>query len=265
MPGLDPVKTREHRRQQAGLGFPLLRGSPNTAAIGLINFLDQLSADEQLSFANQLSDLADAQLTDPGMVVEARDALMRSLPLVERYFGRQLGLTSTHVPTIDVRLMPVKVLAGVLRDELAGGFDGWTKLVKLSEEPLARMPPAHHATSLQEIDPVAPARLRKLIGDGMKKRFGAAAQRVASDHSQFTAQTPNGSLKVDVRFATGVHSRPQFDYSVNAKIEDRPPLWMASYESVWLTSAQWDYVTEINADRSVAHLIRQIETCLELN
>ncbi len=256
---------RLHRRQQAERGFPLLRGSPNTAAIGLVNSLDQLTAGEQLSFADQLSDLADAQRTDPGITVEQRSTLMQSLPLVFRHYGRHLGLISAHVPTVDVRIVPVKVLAGVMQDELVGGFEGWAKLITFSDAPEAREPPATHASSFQEVVPVAPRRLRKLIGDAMATKFGASGQRVAADHNQFTAQMPSGSFKVDIVFAAkGNRARHQFYYSVSTKLENRPPLWTATYEGVWLTSAHWDYVTEANAERSVAHLIRQIETCVEL-
>jgi hypothetical protein len=137
--GLDPTKTREHRRQQAERGFPLLRGSANTAAIGLIGFLDRLSADEQLSFAEQLSDLADFQQANPAITVEERLDLVRSLPLVERRFDSYLGRTTSTIPSIDVRLIPVKVLAGVIKDETTGGFDGWAKLVTISAEPEGAM------------------------------------------------------------------------------------------------------------------------------
>ena len=139
MRGLDPTKTREHRRQQAERGFPLLRGSANTAAIGLIGFLDRLSADEQLSFAEQLSDLADFQQANPAITVEERLDLVRSLPLVERRFDSYLGRTTSTIPSIDVRLIPVKVLAGVIKDETTGGFDGWAKLVTISAEPEGAM------------------------------------------------------------------------------------------------------------------------------
>ncbi len=260
---MDPTKSREHRRQQAERRFPLLRGSPNTAAIALVGFLDRLSDSEQLSFADQISDLADSQQANPGITAEKRLALVQSLPLVARHFGRYFGL-SAPVPSIDVRLVPVKVLAGVLKDDVTGGFDGWAKLVKLSEEPEARAPPVAHASSLQEIVPIDPGRLRKLIGDAMKNRFGADNKRLNPEHSQFTAKTPESTIKIDVIFARGGGSRHQFSYQVSATIGERPPIAMASYEGVWLTSPQWDYVTETNADRSVAHLIRQIETCLEL-
>ncbi len=260
---MDPTKTREHRQRQAERRFPLLRGSPNTAAIALVGFLDRLSASEQLSFADQLSDLADGQRANPGITVEERLALVRSLPLVARHFGRHFGL-SEPIPSIDVRLIPVKVLAGVLRDDVTGGFNGWAKLVKFSDEPEARAPAVAHASSLQEIVPIAPGRLRKLIGDAMKKRFGAGDKRLNPEHSQFTAQIPGSTVKVDIIFARGGGSRHQFDYQVSATIGELPPIATASYEGVWLTSPRWDYVTETNADRSVAHLIRQIETCLEL-
>jgi hypothetical protein len=264
MRGLNPAKTREHRRQQAERSFPLLRGAPNTAAIGLVGFLDRLSADEQLLFADQLSDFAEVQQAYPTIAFEERVALLRSLPLVERHFGKHLGSTASAVPSIDVRLLPVKVLAAVLNDEVTGGFQGWAKVVRLSEEPEARAPAAAHAAFLEEVVPVASRRLRKLISDAMKKKFGAGEQRVESEHTQFTAQIAAVTVKFDVMFAKGGGSRHQFDYHLSTKIGELPLVAIGSYEGVWLTSGRWDYVTETNAERSVAHLIRQIEMCLEL-
>ncbi len=75
---MDPTKSREHRRQQAERRFPLLRGSPNTAAIALVGFLDRLSDSEQSSFADQISDLADSQQANPGITAEERLALVQS-------------------------------------------------------------------------------------------------------------------------------------------------------------------------------------------
>ncbi len=262
--GLDPATTRMHRRQQAALGFPLLRGSPCTAAIGLINFLDRLSPDEHVSFADQMSDLVEAQNAEPAMTVEARAAIVRSLPLVERHFGGHFGLPHAPPTSIDVRTLPVKLLAGVMKDKQIGGFEGWLNLVRISDEPGARLPPAAHAVSLDEINPVAPARLRRLIGDSMKKRFDASAKRVASDHTKFTAQLPTGHLECDFIFATGGNSRQQFNYCISAKFREQPRLHMASYEGIWRVPSSWDYVTESNADRSIAHLLHQIATCLEL-
>lgn len=261
---MNPAKARKHRRQQAEQRFPMLRQSPNTAAIGLISFLDRLSADEQLSFADQLSDFADAQLTNSASTVEQLLEHLRSLPLVERHFGKYFGSTSPTIPSVDVRIIPVKALAGVLKDEVTGGFDDWAKLVQFSEDPEARKPPLAHASSIQEIVPIAPGRLRKLTGDAMKKRFCASQQRLNPEHTRFKAQMSGAILFVDIQFAKGGGSRHQLDYHVSAQIEERGLISNVSYESVWLTSGRWDYITETNADRSIAHLVRLIETCLEL-
>ena len=47
MQGFDRTKTRAHRQEEARLGFPLLRQCPSTGAIGLVAFLDLLSASDR--------------------------------------------------------------------------------------------------------------------------------------------------------------------------------------------------------------------------
>lgn len=264
MQGFDRDKVRIHRCHQAELGFPLLRGCPNTAAIELIGLLDELSAADRMVFAEQLSDFAEVQDANPAMPLDERSRLLKRLPLVERHFGKHFGIPASVPRRPDVRLIPVKMLAGILRDERSGGFEGWAKLVSLSDDQTVRAPAATHAASLDEIVPASPARLRKLIGSAMKQRFGAQSQPISSEHTQFTATLPGGGFKVDVRFARSGMSRQQFDYNYSAKVEARPPVWMSSYEGVWKIIPQWDYVTETNAERSVAHFIRLIETCGDL-
>lgn len=264
MQGFDPVKVRAHRRQQAEAGFPLLRGCAATFVIGLLLFLDKLSAADRIAFADQLSDFLDTQRADPAMTLEGRNDLLRSLPLVDAYFGGILGTREPVPRARDVRLLPVKVLAGVMKDAQVGGLEGWFKLVGLPDDPAARAPAADHVASLDEAVPVAPRRLRKLIGDALKQRFGAQDKRITSDHTQYTAAVPGGTIKVDVLFARGSGATEQFTYDFGANIAGRPPVWMGSYEGLWRVPSRWDLVTETNADRSIAHLVRMIEACVEM-
>ncbi|PPD44430.1 MAG: hypothetical protein CTY15_06855 [Methylocystis sp.] len=243
---------------EAKARFPLLRGCPNTAAIARLAFLDTLSPADRTAFAGQLSDLAEAQTANQAMTLEDRGALMRTLPLAEAF----LGAAGTRSPSHGVAFLPVKLYAGVCKDTGVGGFEGWAKMVAMPEA--AQAPCPAHAASRDELVPVAPRRLRKLIDDSMSARFGAKAERVSSDHTRYAAPLPGGQFTIDIRFASGMGPSYQFDYHFGARMTNGRSVWMQSYESVWLSLSRWDYVTEANAERSVDHFVRLMENCIEL-
>lgn len=250
-------RLRTHRLKEAEAGFPLLRGCPNTTIIARLAFLDTLCADNRMAFANQISDLAEAQ-AERDMTVDARGALMRALPLVEAF----LGAAGQRSPAQGAAFLPVKLYAGICKDKGVGGFDGWAKMVGMTLD--ARAPAPAHAASLDELVPVAPRRLRKLIDDAMSARFSARAERVSLDHTRYVAPLPDGNFTVDAMFPRGMGSSCQFDYRFGAQMTNGGSVWMQSYEGVWLSMSRWDYLTEANAERSVAHLARLAETYADL-
>lgn len=264
MQGFDPMKVRAHRRAQAEAGFPLLRGCAGTQAIALVNYLDGASDAERVVFTDQFSEFDHAESSDGALTPAALAELLGRYPLLAQHYGAFLGGSTPVARAPDVRRLPVKVLAGVMKDAQVGGLDGWMKLVGLSDDPAARAPPAAHAPSLEEIVPVAPQRLRKLIGDAMRQSFAAQDRRITSDHTQYAASIPGGNIKVDVLFARGSGATEQFNYHLGADVAGRPPVWMGSYEGLWRLPSRWNYVTEANADRSIAHLVRLIEACVAM-
>lgn len=249
---------RAHRREQAEHGFPLLRGCPNTFAISLVAYLDHLEEPQRRTFADQLSDFIDADEPAPGMTVEQKSVLLRELPLVEAFFGGRLTGQLKHRRP-DVRFIPVKVLAGVFRDQQVGGFEGWATMVGLDDA--ARAPAEAHAASLDEIVPVAPRRLRRLIKGAMADRFSATEQRLSSEHIRYDAQRPGGRVLVDILFARSrggsIH---QLDYFFAAAMDDGRRITSQPYEALWGCPGRWDYITEANAERSIAHFVRLTET-----
>lgn len=264
MEAFDPVKVRRHRLREAEHGFQLLRGCASTEAISLVLYLDDLGPDDRLSFADQLSGLEERQVASPPSTNDEFLALVRGFPLVSQFMGRRIGLVPPEPMPIDVRRMPVKVLANVLADQRTGGFEGWSKLVRLSDDPAARLPAPGHAASFEEIVPVEPRRLRQLVDDAMSQTFGATAQRVDKDHVRYVAVHAAGSFRVDVTFAAPGRVAHQFDYRFSTMLDGRPKVWMQAYESVWRLAPRWDYVTQENAGRSVAHLVALVAACTDL-
>ena len=121
----DPGKRRAHRRAEAEAGFPLLRGCPNTAAIALVNYLDTLSPADQVAYGEQLSSLEEAQAANPPKTNNEFLDLVRARPLLARHMGPSLNLVPPEAKAIDIRVVPVKLLSAVLKDN--GGLEGWAK------------------------------------------------------------------------------------------------------------------------------------------
>jgi hypothetical protein len=264
MDGFDPVKVRRHRLREAELGFPLLRGCASTEAISLVLYLEDLDPGDRLAFADQLSSLEERQAASPPSSNDGILALVRGFPLVAPFLGRRIGLVPPEPMPIDVRRMPVKVLANVLADQRTGGFEGWSRIVRLSDDPAARAPAAAHAASFEEIVPVEPRRLRRLFDDAMGRTFGATPQRVDKEHVRYDGVNTAGGFRVDLMFAAPGRPMHQFDYRFSAMLDGRPRIWMVAYESVWRLAPRWDYITQTNAERSVAHFATLVAACTDL-
>lgn len=259
LPGL-----RAHRQAQAELDYPLLRACPTTEAIRLTLYLDGLAPADRLAYADQLSCL-DEQLAahPPASNAEIHERI-RGLPLVAAFLAPRMGMAAPPRGPFDLRVTPVKVLARVLADEDSGGFEGFAKTVGLSDDPVARLPAPVVAGSLDDVVPVEPRRLRKLIDEAMARALGAKAERVDKEMVRYSAIRPEGSARVDIVFAAPGRLLHQFDYSVTPLRDGRPSAPPRSYEGAWRLASRWDGVTQGNAERSVAHLVTLVEACLAM-
>jgi hypothetical protein len=264
MNGFDPKRLRAHRESEAEEGFPLLRGCAGTGAIRLLAYLDDLTEGERRGFADQMSNLEERQAEAPLAAHEELLALVRGYPLVAGFLGPRIGLSPPEPAAVDLRFMPVKVLAKLLQEAGADGVEGLSETLRLSDDPRARAPAAAHAASLAEIEPVEPRRLRKLLDEAMARRFGATAQPLGKDHVRYEARGSDAWLRVDLMFAPPGRILQQFDYQFSAQRDGRPKVAMQSYEGVWRIPARWDMVTRANAERSVAHVAALVAACLEL-
>ena len=262
--GFDLARLRDHRLNEAMLGFPLLRGCPSTSAIRLIIQLDALSESGRQDFAGQLSSLDELQAARPPATNAELGDMIRSFPLVADFYGRTMGLVPPGPAQADVRTMPVKLLANVLKEVGPEGWDAWLQGLALSSDPAARLPDGSHVSSLAEAVPVEPRRLRKLVDEAMLSHWGAVPLAIGKGHVRYEATRPDGRFRVDLLTAPPGTMRHQFDYSITAERPGRPDLRTVAYETVWRLPARWDCVTEANAPRSAAHLGALVAACLAL-
>ncbi|MCZ8105059.1 MAG: hypothetical protein O9972_45100 [Burkholderiales bacterium] len=259
----DSRKLRQHRQKQAAHGFPLLRACLNTGAIALITFLDTLTPAEREDFAKQLSCLEDEQASRPLPTHADFQEMVRAFPLLARLFGGSIGPHPPQATARDIRQVPVKLIAKLLKEAGAGGLETIGKTLMLTDEPEARRPSPAHAASLDEAVPVAPARRRKLIDRMMSDRFGAMAQAIDNQHTVYDALVPAEQLRLHAMFAPPGRMTMQLHYHIEMRPRS-PGQGLAAYEAVWRTPNVWDYLTESNAERSIVHLGTLIGVCLAL-
>jgi hypothetical protein len=246
-------RVRAHRREAAAQGFPLLRGCPSTFVLRRLAALDALTARDREGYAEELSDLAEAQAGDPLGHAE-REALMRRLPVVAEVDGA--------VPARpDLRFQTVKNLARLAADP--GGIAGFVRLQTLTGETAG--PPVPHVRDFAEAIPVTPARLRKAVAGALEARFGGTVAKQGADLDQLRVNVPRGRMVLNLEFAGrgwGAMSR-QMGYSLWADL-DGVRMTPTSYEALWLLPAEWDLLTPSNVAAAAAHLARLVETRLDL-
>lgn len=255
----DREKVRAHQLAEAKAGFPLLRGCPNTAAISLCRFLDRIGPDQWSDFAMQLSDFVEAEHMTPGMSRDERLRLLEKLPLAEALLGPAFS-PSPPPPKLEFELIPVKLVASLRNDDRVGGLTGWARMIGAPD--MEFIPAKAHATSLEDIQPVAPKRLRRLIDDALVTGFGLIARKVSSENTSYERTGPDGRMKIDVSFPRGGPlSTDQFSYFFLCERPDGKRAALQSYESIWRIPPTWNYLTDANAEASIAHFSKLIAVC----
>lgn len=245
-------RVRTHRREEAARGFPLLRGCASTLVLKRLAALDRLSERDRIGYADQLSDLAEA---NPAVLTaEDRAALMTRLPIV--------ATVEADLPQRpELRFQTVKSLARLAAEP--GGIQGFARLQGL--DGVAAGPPVPHVPDFGAAVPVPPAKLRKAMVAAVAARFEGPVQEMGSDLAQLRAEVPGGRMVLNLGFSgkgSAAMSR-QFDYSLWADL-DGVRMTPTSYEAVWLLPAQWDLLTPENLAAAAAHLVQVVEARLAL-
>ncbi len=251
--GLDPDKVDAHRRSEAATGWQTLRRCPSTSATATLTFLDSLTADEAVQFVLELAAFEDDG--SPAETLVHWQARARAHPTLARFL-----VPEDRPPARGLGRVPVKVLAGVGRDSGVGGLEGWMAQSGLTGA--AALPPPALAASLDELEPVPPRTLRRLVATMMQDRFGAEPVKLARDQDRFGGSVDGTLFEALLGWATsGGHSSHQMEYHVR-----RPGAsgqW-TGYEALWRTAGRWDYLTSANAARSIDHLGDVITTLVAL-
>jgi hypothetical protein len=230
---------------EAAAGFPRLKRIPSTQVIRFLDYYAGLGRQGQDALLSAIAHFNSAAL-DPELY--AAEAGQRQQHPV---FGRFLAAMAFRTLTQGYRYTPMKLLAGLAKGAAAtGGLAAWARSMGYSG--LELQPPAELLPNLDCINPVKPARLRKLIDRALAGLFSPQKTTFGSELSRYSGTYGQTQLSVDVIFAPSSRLNPrQLQYMVKAMVPGGSEPESATFEGLWSLHSTWDYLTEENADRSV--------------
>lgn len=233
--------------EEKSTGFARLRRVPDTHVIRFLDHFASLNEAEQTSIAAVLSEWASYPLsgTPTPQIVCEQFARATAIP------GRSGGLRYTNV----------NLLAGLQKEH--GDLVNWFQRRGIGG--MAMQLPELLVHDVSELVPVRPASLRRLVRTALAQRFAANDRDMGSEIWCYDGELGESSVRVIVRYS-GRMSRPQLDYHVQVRAANRvkatPPLCFESVLGVGF--GQWDYLTKVNAERSVELLGELVEYVVNL-
>jgi hypothetical protein len=244
--------------EEAAAGFPRLKRIPSTLIFSLLDYYDSLNDAERQALLDGLTRFgSDVLFPNEGPVGQARVAEMNAHPGFGRYY--QALHTSSEFRT-GLRYTDVKMLVSMSKcTEIqdAGGLEGFYKNLGASD--LAMKPRPDLLPDKNNIRPAKSPLLRKLVDAVLKPLL---PEKEKQGGGSFLYSGPLGSGVVSVWLDFGSSFMGQLRYGVS--VTNTPHtirVRRLSYESLWCQHGGWDYLTEENAERTIAllpELIRQV-------
>ncbi|WP_297053428.1 hypothetical protein [Thermosynechococcus sp. M55_K2018_012] len=234
---------RSQFAEEKSTGFARLRRVPDTHVIRFLDHFASLNEVEQTSIAAVLSEWASYPLSGTPLPQTIYEQFARATAIP----GRSGGLRYTNV----------NLLAGLKKKH--GDLVNWFQSRGIGG--MALQLPELLVRDVSELVPVKPASLRRLVRTAFAQRFAATDRDMGSEIWCYDGTLGESSVRVMVRYS-GRMSRPQLDYQVQVRsanqVRTLPPLCFESVLGVGF--GQWDYLTTVNAERSVELLGELVES-----
>jgi len=226
-------------REEIGLGFPLLGKVPQTSVIQLIDYIASLDAAAREAIVDALAARAEARLTFNGGTESQPDAW-------ERFYNitRGPGPFSGGMRYCDIRF-----IAQVPRFPHFGGIEAWNR----QYSGLATTPRADLLPDPAAFIPAKAPLLKRLVKSALTP-LGYVAHKSVGGGLRYLS--PDGTL-VDFDFGARL-AQLRYGVAIHAADKVTAPLsrvrFMSLEEIFGSAEGAWDYLTEENAARCVAHL-----------
>jgi hypothetical protein len=247
--------------EEAAAGFPHLKRIPCTAVFSLLDYYDSLNDAEKQTLLDGLARFgSDVFFPREALVGQARVAEMNAHPGFGPYYH---AVHSSSDFRTGLRYTDVKMLVGMSKCEEvqdAGGIEAYFKIQGAPD--LAMTPRPDLLPDKNDIRPAKPPLLRKLVDAVLKPLL---QEKEKQGGASFLYSGPLGSGVVSVSLDLGTSYMGQLRYGVSVTNTPHTVLVRRiSYESLWCQHMGWDYLTEENAERSIAVLPELIKHVAKL-
>ncbi len=240
--------------REAATGFSKLRRIPSTQVIRFMDYFTGLAPAEMEALLEALAHFNSAAFFPE---LAGTDIAERQQHPV---FGTFMQAMAFQGFGGGYRYTPVKLLAGIAKDATVGGIEGWIKQMGFTG--LALEPREDLLPNLDCLNPIPPAKLRKLIDSALTNLFDAQKTKIGSELLRYAGVLGTTRIKVDLIFAPRGLVRPrQLQYLMRILPVGDFTWSYATYEGLWSLPANWDYLTEENAPRSI-ELLAELVTYL---
>jgi hypothetical protein len=249
---------REDIQAEVDSGFARLRRTPNTTTIKWLDYYAGLDPASRAAMHDAAAENAAAWFFLPSAV---QDHLAARRAEAARPNGWMAASTSPRF-TLGYRYRGLRDLKMILSDPECRLMDAQTR-ARLHPPPRDDPPPElmRNPDVTQAISAKAP-QMRKLTASAMTTRFGAQKDKKPGGASVFTFTQGDLPVSVELDFAARPYS---LRYGISAGDKKGPSrLRGFFYEILFGGGGGWDYVTEENAEASVALLCDYVAATVAL-
>lgn len=248
---------KSHLHAEVEAGFPRLRRTPSTAAVQFLDYFATLPAAQGDALLDALAQLGAARFSPPP---EAHGRMQSTASANPAYLACRRALQSPQF-TLGLRYVEPRMRKALLSDP-AGRATMAEARANIDFVPRDDAPsdlvPHDGADAIPNKAPV----LRKHIDSAFRASFPRGKRNLPGGETQYAGTIDGAEICVSLDFgAMGMQLR----YGVSIEDETkRTFVRRLDYQDLWAIAPGWNYVTEQNAEASVALLYEQIKQIAEL-
>src|SRR5262245_16493637 len=248
---------REHMREEADAGYPLLRRIPSTHATACFDYLESISpADRKELLEARARVAALGFVLTPPAQQEILQLVNSSLALVKYREAMLQGPLA-----MGLRYQSIRMAKAVLNDAES------VTMMRQTRSTLGYVPrddapvPLVNDPDVSKLHPAKAPQLKKLVKPLLQGLLGAKEEKMRGGTMKYDGALDGTPVKVRVDYAA---RDVQMIYAVSIPDPERKVIVIGKgYEHFFGMGGGWDYITEENAEASIGllpELLRRLVT-----
>jgi len=237
--------------EEADAGFPRLSLCPSSYTIKFLDYFATLGAADRGALLQSL-----ARIHGGRFFIHQREIMeqVRHVAMSDPTTHRYRAALQTPVYTMGMRHSGLRMAKAMLNDAMSVAMMAQTR-AKLDFTPRDDLPAALVPDpDFARIFPAKATLLRPMINKAFKDMFATEKKKLPGGETVYSGLFENTLINVGIDFGSRMH---QLRYGVGIP-DDSKTIFTSrldyTYEGLWAGGTGWDYLTEENAERSIALL-----------